>query len=147
MKANYVKVGKVSPTFQVSTYQMAILLLFNDADVVTYDEMVESTSLAKETLDPCLGVFTKAKLVVPQPDNAKPQSGTSYKFNPSFKTKKIKVNFNIGIKSEQKQEVEDTHKTIEEDRKLLMQVCLIPFPCPFDDMYANICHSRPLCVS
>lgn len=125
MKANYSKVAgtKNSPTLQVSTYQMAILLLFNDNDVVAYDEMAETTSLSKDTLDPSIGVLVKAKIVLPQPDNAKPESGTTYKLNMGFKPKKMKVNLNISIKADQKQEVEDTHKTIEEDRKMLMQVC------------------------
>ena len=129
MKANYCKVvnAKVSPTFQVSTYQMSILLLFNDSDTVSYDEMVQGTALSKETLDPSIGVFIKAKVLTAQPEDAKPEPGTVYKLNTGFKTKKIKVNLNIGIKSEQKQEVEDTHKTIEEDRKLLMQVCILSF--------------------
>jgi cullin 1 len=123
MKANYTKVnGKMTPTFQVSTYQMAILLLFNDSDVVTYDEMIEATKLAKETLDPSIGVFIKAKILLAEPEGAKPESGTAYRLNLGLKLKKLKINLNIGIKSEQKQEVEDTHKTIEEDRKLLMQV-------------------------
>lgn len=136
MKANYLKMAgtKASPTFQVSTYQMALLLLFNDNDTVSYDEMAEATKLAKETLDPSIGVFVKAKVVTASPEGAKPESGTVYKLNMGFKTKKMKVNLNIGIKSEQKQEAEDTHKTIEEDRKLLMQVCLRSHPhllrCP-----------------
>lgn len=126
IKANYIKLnGKVSPTFQVSTYQMAILLLFNDNDVVSYDEIVEGTKLAKETLDPSIGVFIKAKILIADPDGAKPESGTSYKLNVGFKPKKLKINLNIGIKSEQKQEVEDTHKTIEEDRKLLVQSAIV----------------------
>jgi cullin 1 len=125
VKANYCKVAnsKASPTFQVSTYQMAIMLLFNDSDTVTYDEIAEATKLNKETLDPSLGVFIKAKVMIAQPENGKPESGTTYKLNIGFKTKKAKMNLNIGIKSEQKAEAEDTHKTIEEDRKLLMQVC------------------------
>ncbi|KAF2870494.1 Cullin [Massariosphaeria phaeospora] len=127
MKANYCKVvgSKVSPSFQVSTYQMAILLLFNDYETVSYDEIAEGTKLSKETLDPSIGVFIKAKVLLAQPDGAKPESGTSYKLNHGFKTKKMKVNLNIGIKSEQKQEAEDTHKTIEEDRKLLMQSAIV----------------------
>jgi cullin 1 len=130
VKANYCKVlnSKASPTFQVSTYQMAIMLLFNDSDTVTYDEISEATKLNKETLDPSLGVFIKAKVLIAQPENAKPESGTTYKLNTAFKTKKAKMNLNIGIKSEQKAEAEDTHKTIEEDRKLLMQVCIPTFP-------------------
>ncbi|KAF2736721.1 Cullin-domain-containing protein [Polyplosphaeria fusca] len=127
MKANYLKVvgSKASPLFQVSTYQMAILLLFNDSDTVTYDEMAAGTSLEKETLDPSIGVFIKAKVLIASPENAKPESGTSYKLNTALKTKKMKMNLNIGIKSEQKQEAEDTHKTIEEDRKLLMQSAIV----------------------
>ncbi|KAF2010315.1 cullin-2 [Aaosphaeria arxii CBS 175.79] len=127
MKANYCKVAgtKVSPTFQVSTYQLAILLLFNDSDTVSYDEIAEATKLLKETLDPSIGVFVKAKVLIAEPEGAKTEKGTVYKLNTGFKTKKIKVNLNIGIKSEQKQEVEDTHKTIEEDRKLLMQSAIV----------------------
>ncbi|KAF2817330.1 Cullin-domain-containing protein [Mytilinidion resinicola] len=127
MKANYIKMPntKASPTLQVSTYQMALLLLFNDNDTVSYEEMAGATKLAKETLDPSIGVFVKAKIVIASPDGAKPEAGTVYKLNTGFKTKKMKINLNIGIKSEQKQEAEDTHKTIEEDRKLLMQSAIV----------------------
>ena len=128
VKANYIKNVKVPYTFMVSTYQMAILLLFNDADVVTYEDAQKATALSSDWLDPSLGVFVKAKVLIPSPENGKPEPGTSYTLNYNFKSKKVKVNLNIAVKSEQKQEVEDTHKTIEEDRKLLMQVSN---PSPF----------------
>lgn len=125
IRANYAKVAglKTPLTLQVSTYQMAILLLFNDNETVSYDEMAEATKLNKETLDPSLGVCIKAKVLLAVPEGAKAESGTSYKVNTALKFKRPKLNLNIGIKSEQKAEAEDTHKTIEEDRKLLMQVC------------------------
>ena len=125
IRANYIKNTKIPYTFLVSTYQMAILLLFNDTDNVSYDIIQEATALNPETLDPSLSVFVKAKVLIPSPENGKAESGTSYSLNYNFKNKKVKVNLNITVKSEAKQEVEDTHKTIEEDRKLLMQVCNI----------------------
>ena len=124
VKANYIKNSKVPYTFMVSTYQIAILLLFNDSDTVLYEDIQRATALSAETLDPSLGIFVKSKVLLTSPENGKPQPGTSYSLNYNFKNKKIKINLNISVKSEAKQEVEDTHKTIEEDRKLLMQVCL-----------------------
>ena len=124
IRANYIKMNKVPYTFSVSTYQMAILLLFNDSDVVTYDDITAATKCTKETLDPSIAIMVKARVIIPEPEGGGQESGTSYKLNYNFKNKKVKVNLNISIKAEAKQDVEDTHKTIEEDRKMLMQVSL-----------------------
>jgi cullin 1 len=123
IKANYIKSAKVPYTFQVSTYQMGILLLFNETDSLSYTDIEKATTLAPEILDPNLSILLKAKVLIASPDGAKPEPSTTFTLNYNFKNKKIKVNLNIQIKSEQKVETEDTHKTIEEDRKLLLQVC------------------------
>ena len=125
VKANYIKNGKYPYTFQCSTFQMGILLLFNEAESVSYEDIQKATALSQEYLDPSLGVFVKAKVLVPSPESAKPEPGTSYSLNYNFKNKKMKINLNISVKSEAKQEIEDTHKTIEGDRQLLMQVSLL----------------------
>lgn len=122
VKANYCKNTKTPYTFQVSTYQMAILLLFNENDKNSYDDIKKATQLQADVLDPALSIFVKAKVLTVTPDGEKPASGNVYHLNYDFKSKKIRVNLNIPVKSEQKQEVDETHKTIEEDRKLLMQV-------------------------
>lgn len=137
IKANYVKMNKVPYTFQVSTYQMAILLLFNDSDSVSYNDIASATTLAKETLDPSIAIMLKAKVLLAKPEG-KTAPGTMYTLNKDFKNKKLKVNLNIAIKAEQKQEVEETHKTIEEDRKMLIQVSMILFMCTD---YANFTQS------
>ena len=121
VKTNYLPV-KTPYTLMVSTYQMAILLLFNDSESVAYQDMQAATDLSTEFLDPSIGILVKAKILNVTPENAKPEHGTVYSLNMGFKSKKIKINLNIAVKSEQKQEAEDTHKTIEDDRKLLMQV-------------------------
>ncbi|KAK0507616.1 hypothetical protein JMJ35_010139 [Cladonia borealis] len=125
IKVNYVKNTKIPFTFLVSTYQMAILLLFNDSDTIAYEAIQEATALSAEHLDPSLSVFVKAKVLIPSPETGKPEPGTTYSLNYNFKNKKVKVNLNITVKSEAKQEVEDTHKTIEEDRKLLIQSAIV----------------------
>lgn len=122
VKANYIKNTKVPYTFQVSTFQMGILLLFNEHDSLEYSDIEKSTSLVPEVLDPNLAILLKAKVLLPSPEGAKPGPGTTFSLNYNFKNKKIKVNLNIPIKSEQKVESDDTHKMVEEDRKLLLQV-------------------------
>ncbi|EEH36210.2 cullin-1 [Paracoccidioides lutzii Pb01] len=125
IRANYIKNTKVPYTFQVSTFQMGILLLFNESDTLSFSDIEKATALAPEVLEPNLGILVKAKVVIPSPENGKPCVGTSYTLNYNFKAKKIKVNLNISVKSEQKHETDDTHKTIDEDRKLLLQSAIV----------------------
>ncbi|KAJ5578272.1 cullin-1 [Penicillium hispanicum] len=125
VKANYIKSTKVPYTFQVSTFQMGILLLFNESDTLSYSDIQKATTLAPEILDPNLSILLKAKVLLASPEGAKPEPSTTFSLNYNFKNKKIKVNLNIQIKSEQKVESDDTHKTIEEDRKLLLQSAIV----------------------
>ncbi|KAL2169795.1 hypothetical protein VTG60DRAFT_5613 [Thermothelomyces hinnuleus] len=124
VKANYVKNSKMPYTFQVSCYQMAILLLFNEKDRNTYEEIASATQLNNDALDPSLGILLKAK-VLNLEGAAKVGPGATFALNYDFKSKKLRVNLNVGMKSETKQEEAETNKTIEEDRKLLLQSAIV----------------------
>ncbi|WDK11749.1 Cullin family protein [Colletotrichum graminicola] len=122
VKAGYCKNSKTPYTFQVSAYQMAILLMFNVKDKHSYEDIAGVTLLSSEVLDQALAILLKAKVLIVSPDG-KPGPGKSFQLNYDFKSKKIRVNLNIGGAKEAKQEEVETNKTIEEDRKLLLQAC------------------------
>ncbi|KAI1503099.1 Cullin [Biscogniauxia marginata] len=125
VKTGYCKASKTPYTFQVSVYQMAILLLFNDKDVQSYEDILSVTQLTNEVLDSALGILCKAKVLIMKPDGDKPSPGKTFHLNYDFKSKKIRVNLNVGTKTEQKQEEADTNKTIEEDRQLVLQSAIV----------------------
>lgn len=135
IKAGYCKNSKTPYTFQVSIYQMAILLLFNDKDAYSYEDMLSATQLSNEVLDQALAVILKAKvLVMSGATGEKPGAGKSFRLNYDFKNKKIRVNLNLGGVKEAKQEEAETNKTIEEDRKLVLQVCFNHTYCMLPNM-------------
>ncbi|ORX47764.1 Cullin-domain-containing protein [Hesseltinella vesiculosa] len=124
LKTHYLKGNKTSYTFQVSTYQMGILLQYNNATSYTLKELQSRTDLAAEALNPALGILIKARVLLlvngqAGDDNAR------YDLNFDFKNKKIRINLNLAMKTEQKVETDETHKTIEEDRKYLMQAAIV----------------------
>ncbi|KAF4991230.1 hypothetical protein FGRMN_7962 [Fusarium graminum] len=126
IKAGYCKASKTPYTFQVSIYQMAILLLFNEKDTYSYDDMLSATQLSKEVLDQALAVILKAKvLIMSGATGEKPGPQKTFKLNYDFKSKKIRVNLNLGGIKEAKQEEAETNKTIEEDRKLVLQSAIV----------------------
>lgn len=129
MRTGYCKSSKTPFTFQVSIYQMAILLLFNEKDVNTYDDMLSATQLSSSVLDQALTVILKAKVLLMSGGTGdKPGIGKTLSLNYDFKSKKIRVNLNLGGIKETKQEEAETNKTIEEDRKLVLQVCICTVP-------------------
>ena len=103
---------------------MGILLTYNTADTHTYEELQAITGLNKESLDGALGVLVKSGVLLIEHRGEIPgvSVGQKLSLNLEYKSKKLRVNLNQGIKTEQKQESDETHKTIEEDRRMLIQV-------------------------
>ncbi|PKS09100.1 hypothetical protein jhhlp_003714 [Lomentospora prolificans] len=125
VRAHYCKGAKTPYTFQVSLYQMAILLLFNERDTYSYDDIAATTQLNPDVLEQAMATILKAKVLLISPEGSKVRSGASFKLNTDFKNKKIRIKLDQGGVKETKQEEAETNKTIEEDRKILIQSAMV----------------------
>jgi cullin 1 len=126
VKTGYCKSSKTPFTFQVSIYQMAILLLFNEKDNYSYEDILSATQLSTDVFDQAMNILLKARvLLMTGSGDAKIGPGKNFKLNYDFKNKKIRVNLNLGGVKEAKQEEAETNKTIEEDRKLVLQSAIV----------------------
>lgn len=112
-------------TLQASTFQMGILLMFNNEISFTVRQIHEHTGLNMDTLVQLLTVLLKSKLLISDADAANLEPSSTVKLFLEYKNKKLRVNINVPVKLEQKQEQEQTHKYIEEDRKLLIQAAIV----------------------
>lgn len=113
-------------SLQASSYQMAVLMMYNTEDSYTVDQIQQSTLIKLDILQQVLGILLKIRLLVTDKSNTEALDPTSVvKLYKDYKNKKLRVNINVPMKAEQKQEQEQTHKFIEEDRKLLIQACIV----------------------
>ncbi|ODV91872.1 hypothetical protein CANCADRAFT_78572 [Tortispora caseinolytica NRRL Y-17796] len=118
--------GTVTYTFQVSAFQMAILLSYNDKDTLTYRELESITKLNKDFLAGSLSILLKAKVLLKEPQDATIEDPeTRFIYNTGFRGKRLRVNLNQPLKFEQQKEAAATQKNIEEDRKVLIQSAIV----------------------
>ncbi|KAG6876366.1 hypothetical protein C0993_003662, partial [Termitomyces sp. T159_Od127] len=104
--------------FLTSAFQMAILLQFNDNDTMSLDELFTATSIAKDHLEQVLALLVRARILLNE-------EADQYDLNPNFKSRKIRINLNMPVKSEQKAEVKRVMSSLNEDRKLAIQATVV----------------------
>jgi cullin 1 len=99
---------------------MGVLLQFNNGPTHSLKDIADATGLGHDFLASILNLLTRTRVL--QCNGPVNNAATVFKLNEDFKYKKMRVNLNQPIRMEQKAESEETHKTIEEDRKLVIQV-------------------------
>ncbi|KAH9933248.1 Cullin-domain-containing protein [Epithele typhae] len=115
LRTNYLNQKYILVT---SSWQMAVLLQYNNNDTLSLEELLAATAISKDILTQVLAVLVKAKILVNDETD-------QYDLNPNFKSKKIRINLNTPIKAEQKAESTDVLKTVDEDRKYVIQATIV----------------------
>ncbi|KAG6829544.1 hypothetical protein H0H87_011110 [Tephrocybe sp. NHM501043] len=96
----------------------AVLLQYNNNDTLSLNELFTATSVPKDLLTQILALLVKAKILINE-------ESEQYDLNPNFKSKKIRVNLNLPIKAEKQAETKDVLKSVDEDRKYVIQATIV----------------------
>lgn len=119
---------KSSYTLQASTYQMGVLLHFNTEEKISFEDLLVYTNLTEPVLKTTLISLIKAKILLSDDGEEDPSDlakSTKFTVNLEFKSKRAKVNINMPIPQQIKEDSESTHKVVEEDRKLQIQAAIV----------------------
>ena len=112
-------------TLQLSTYQMALLLLFNETDQICLENIQAQLLIREEVVLQMSLVLIKIKLLICEENENQICMKSVLKFNPNFRSKKFRINLNVPLKLEQKVEQDATEKHVEEDRKIIIQAAIV----------------------
>ncbi|KAK0216805.1 Cullin-domain-containing protein [Armillaria fumosa] len=98
-----------------NSFQMAILVMYNNHDTLSLTELVTATSIPREVITQILAILVKARILVNE-------ESEQHDLNPNFRSKKIRINLNRPIKTE---ELDEVLKNVEENRKYVIQASII----------------------
>ncbi|KAJ2018673.1 ubiquitin ligase (cullin) of SCF [Coemansia sp. S16] len=125
--------------FQLTTYQLVILLLFSAESgpgtgygtpagpTLTYAQLLAATGLGEDIVLGELEIFCKARVLNSSMGLGSDAVSTSatYSLNVDFKSKHLRVNLANMKKSEQKREIKDTMRAVDEDRMFTIQAAIV----------------------
>jgi cullin 1 len=120
-----------SYTMQCSTFQMGVLLLFEDAERLSIEQISIATQLKGSLLQQTLYSLVKTRTVLMEPapeslsDPVIPEVDATFVLNRKFNSKRLKVNIITTSSTSAKKEAKETSLEIEEERKIGIQACIV----------------------
>nr|CAI5850644.1 unnamed protein product [Callosobruchus analis] len=119
------KLGYLKKTYVVTvqTFQMAILLLFENADKLTCREIKDSLQLNPEQFQRHVVSLVESKLLVADTEELRPE--TVLRLNFDYSNKRTKFRITAAVQKETPHEVEQTMNSVEEDRKMYLQAAIV----------------------
>lgn len=120
-----VKLGYLSKIYIVnmSTFQMALLLLFEKTDSLSYKELQATTKMAEDQFPRYVQSLLEAKLLNCSTEELGDESIIS--LNLKYSNKRTKFRIAGTVQRETPQEVEQTHHAVDEDRKMYLQAAIV----------------------
>nr|CAI5850645.1 unnamed protein product [Callosobruchus analis] len=126
------KLGYLKKTYVVTvqTFQMAILLLFENADKLTCREIKDSLQLNPEQFQRHVVSLVESKLLVADTEvrtktSEELRPETVLRLNFDYSNKRTKFRITAAVQKETPHEVEQTMNSVEEDRKMYLQAAIV----------------------
>uniref|UniRef100_A0A7E4UQK4 CULLIN_2 domain-containing protein n=1 Tax=Panagrellus redivivus TaxID=6233 RepID=A0A7E4UQK4_PANRE len=114
--------------FIANTQQMAILMMYNDADMYTLQQIVDTLSLKKESLPAILTSMLKVELLKIEGGVVTPATPleSELHLNKDFSSRKLKVDLSKAVtRTEVRKEQIDIQKDLDEDRRMVIQAAIV----------------------
>lgn len=119
------KLGYLKKPYIVTmqTFQMAVLLLFENADSLTCAEVQETLQLNAEQFSKHISSLVDCKLLLA---NSETLTGdTILTLNMEYSNKRTRLRISTALQKESPQELEQTVTAVDEDRKLYLQAAIV----------------------
>ncbi|KAM9575539.1 LOW QUALITY PROTEIN: cullin-2 [Guaruba guarouba] len=109
----------------VTTYQMAVLLAFNNSETVSYKELQDSTQMNEKELTKTIKSLLDVKMINHDSDKEDIEAESTFSLNMSFSSKRTKFKITTSMQKDTPQEMEQTRSAVDEDRKMYLQAAIV----------------------
>ncbi|KAK4827358.1 hypothetical protein QYF61_017283 [Mycteria americana] len=122
----------------VTTYQMAVLLAFNNSETVSYKELQDSTQMNEKELTKTIKSLLDVKMINHDSDKEDIETESTFSLNMNFSSKRTKFKITTSMQKDTpqasilcitvlpvSQEMEQTRSAVDEDRKMYLQAAIV----------------------
>ncbi|XP_035752712.1 cullin-2 isoform X1 [Egretta garzetta] len=109
----------------VTTYQMAVLLAFNNSETVSYKELQDSTQMNEKELTKTIKSLLDVKMINHDSDKEDVETESTFSLNMNFSSKRTKFKITTSMQKDTPQEMEQTRSAVDEDRKMYLQAAIV----------------------